>query len=161
MVDNFIYKCYLNSYLTYDSVLLYQEFLDFDYLKEKYEFYFLDEGKNIENILKQISMANIFNAFNKTNKKKLLVIDGVAIYDKGFSTYLNKILQNGNIKNIAIIIEIYDFNILNYTLKSKCQIFKNNNPIRSHTLKFKNIQQYKKFLYMECQKNIYHSYNKE
>tara|TARA_Y100000389_G_C17471316_1_gene531440 strand:+ start:9709 stop:10203 length:495 start_codon:yes stop_codon:yes gene_type:complete len=161
-VDKFIEECYKEKLISYKSFLLYLDELNFDLLQEKYNFFYLDEGKNIENIINQINMSSIIDIFNTDKKKKLLVIDGIAIYDKGFCTYINNILKSAKIKNIAIICEIYNINEINETLRMKCKtIYKKNHDIILPRKKFKTIKEYKEFLYNECLKNIYHSYNKE
>lgn len=161
-IDKFIEECYKNKRISFKSFLIYLDELNFDELKEKYDFHYIDEGKNIENTIKKINMSNIFSSFDGNNKKKLLVIDGVAIYDKGFTTYLYNILKQEKEKNIAMICELYDINILNEQFRNKCKIIEKRNHIDiKPRQKFKTIKEYKKYLYSECLKNIYHSYNKE
>ena len=158
-IDNFIENCYKNKKISFSSFLIYLDDLNYDYLQNKYDFHYLDEGKNIENIIHQINMSNILNNFNLDKKQKILVIDGIAIYDKGFSTYMYNILKEEKEKNIPIFLEIYDLKDLSDILKNKCKIIKNknkNNKPFDIRPKFKNISHYKKFLYTECQKNIYH-----
>lgn len=157
-IIEFIDECYKEKKISFKSLLIYLDDLDFTYLEDNYDFHYLNEGKNIENIIHQINMSNIINNFNFNKKKKVLVIDGIAIYDKGFTTYLHNILKEQKEKNIAIILEIYNINELSDLLKNKCKIIhkKNYNIKLNIRPTFKSLKLYKNFLYTECQKNIYH-----